>query len=139
MRLIPSVPVVLEKSTTPLPVVTNRALPPSLFAENCVRLPLLVVIVALPAVLKSVNESKPPPLLVIVAVPAVLEPVKVVEPGVLLMIALPALALLSNWSNPKASKVGAFPELLMIPFRSEEHTSELQSRLHLVCRLLLEK
>src|SRR2546422_6683913 len=26
-----------------------------------------------------------------------------------------------------------------IPNRSEEHTSELQSRLHLVCRLLLEK
>src|SRR2546422_5443828 len=25
------------------------------------------------------------------------------------------------------------------PVRSEEHTSELQSRLHLVCRLLLEK
>src|SRR2546422_3195102 len=25
------------------------------------------------------------------------------------------------------------------PYRSEEHTSELQSRLHLVCRLLLEK
>src|SRR5690554_7306955 len=25
------------------------------------------------------------------------------------------------------------------PFRSEEHTSELQSRPHLVCRLLLEK
>src|SRR2546422_3603978 len=25
------------------------------------------------------------------------------------------------------------------PLRSEEHTSELQSRLHLVCRLLLEK
>ena len=24
-------------------------------------------------------------------------------------------------------------------YRSEEHTSELQSRLHLVCRLLLEK
>src|SRR2546429_3672755 len=31
-----------------------------------------------------------------------------------------------------ASGHGAFP-------RSEEHTSELQSRLHLVCRLLLEK
>src|SRR5216684_7310078 len=31
-----------------------------------------------------------------------------------------------------ASVVGTFP-------RSEEHTSELQSRLHLVCRLLLEK
>src|SRR2546422_6388457 len=33
--------------------------------------------------------------------------------------------------------------LLEVPmaevFRSEEHTSELQSRLHLVCRLLLEK
>src|SRR2546429_4952160 len=26
-----------------------------------------------------------------------------------------------------------------VPARSEEHTSELQSRLHLVCRLLLEK
>src|SRR2546422_7313994 len=26
-----------------------------------------------------------------------------------------------------------------LPQRSEEHTSELQSRLHLVCRLLLEK
>src|SRR2546422_7748499 len=28
---------------------------------------------------------------------------------------------------------------LLIDDRSEEHTSELQSRLHLVCRLLLEK
>src|SRR2546429_3737464 len=28
---------------------------------------------------------------------------------------------------------------LFAQFRSEEHTSELQSRLHLVCRLLLEK
>src|SRR5690554_7378843 len=27
----------------------------------------------------------------------------------------------------------------MLPSRSEEHTSELQSRPHLVCRLLLEK
>src|SRR2546422_2582965 len=30
-------------------------------------------------------------------------------------------------------------EQLGIEYRSEEHTSELQSRLHLVCRLLLEK
>src|SRR5205809_2115911 len=30
------------------------------------------------------------------------------------------------------------PALAVLP-RSEEHTSELQSRLHLVCRLLLEK
>src|SRR2546429_1340231 len=29
--------------------------------------------------------------------------------------------------------------LAVAPGRSEEHTSELQSRLHLVCRLLLEK
>src|SRR5690625_6532334 len=29
--------------------------------------------------------------------------------------------------------------LIAIVFRSEEHTSELQSRGHLVCRLLLEK
>src|SRR5690625_6386686 len=29
--------------------------------------------------------------------------------------------------------------LRIFPFRSEEHTSELQSRDHLVCRLLLEK
>src|SRR2546422_6328130 len=32
------------------------------------------------------------------------------------------------------------PRKLLVDFlRSEEHTSELQSRLHLVCRLLLEK
>src|SRR2546422_7218162 len=30
-------------------------------------------------------------------------------------------------------------EKMVGPLRSEEHTSELQSRLHLVCRLLLEK
>src|SRR5687768_17880157 len=33
----------------------------------------------------------------------------------------------------------AHRELLVVDHRSEEHTSELQSRLHLVCRLLLEK
>src|SRR3712207_8554165 len=31
------------------------------------------------------------------------------------------------------------PEIPEIPERSEEHTSELQSRQYLVCRLLLEK
>src|SRR5687768_18357909 len=30
-------------------------------------------------------------------------------------------------------------EIASSSYRSEEHTSELQSRLHLVCRLLLEK
>src|SRR2546422_1831819 len=35
---------------------------------------------------------------------------------------------------------GSLPDpMLTVGVRSEEHTSELQSRLHLVCRLLLEK
>src|SRR2546422_4432603 len=34
---------------------------------------------------------------------------------------------------------GRAPLQLLVRERSEEHTSELQSRLHLVCRLLLEK
>src|SRR2546422_8457517 len=34
---------------------------------------------------------------------------------------------------------GPITTVLVIGLRSEEHTSELQSRLHLVCRLLLEK
>src|SRR5687768_18093805 len=34
---------------------------------------------------------------------------------------------------------GIAPALVTTDERSEEHTSELQSRLHLVCRLLLEK
>src|SRR2546422_7917629 len=41
--------------------------------------------------------------------------------------ARPAITLMGNWPD--------WARLL----RSEEHTSELQSRLHLVCRLLLEK
>src|SRR2546422_2078975 len=46
--------------------------------------------------------------------------------------------------RPRAAARGARPaaELRLGDFhepRSEEHTSELQSRLHLVCRLLLEK
>src|SRR5687768_18273113 len=46
----------------------------------------------------------------------------------------------SLWSfnSSDAFLIGTFkPELTIL--RSEEHTSELQSRLHLVCRLLLEK
>src|SRR5207253_7946148 len=42
------------------------------------------------------------------------------------------VTILGSWS--RASKL-AFLQV----FRSEEHTSELQSRGHLVCRLLLEK
>src|SRR5216684_7024850 len=36
-------------------------------------------------------------------------------------------------------EIGEFAGLKRAALRSEEHTSELQSRLHLVCRLLLEK
>src|SRR2546429_5873777 len=51
------------------------------------------------------------------------------------------------WSVEMLEKVTTSPFRLVMtqlwPFlatpRSEEHTSELQSRLHLVCRLLLEK
>src|SRR2546422_7032891 len=35
--------------------------------------------------------------------------------------------------------LSTFPSTPSLQQRSEEHTSELQSRLHLVCRLLLEK
>src|SRR5699024_11929935 len=42
--------------------------------------------------------------------------------------------------NPDVSDFGDFrPTSLGVPERSEEHTSELQSRFDLVCRLLLEK
>src|SRR3712207_6859873 len=40
---------------------------------------------------------------------------------------------------PGRCSLGYFPETLKTLYRSEEHTSELQSRQYLVCRLLLEK
>src|SRR5207253_7299248 len=44
------------------------------------------------------------------------------------------------WSLPLYSFVTLRPKIMVIFLgRSEEHTSELQSRGHLVCRLLLEK
>src|SRR2546422_6199188 len=52
-----------------------------------------------------------------------------------------------NWSftgsfrirRPVAAKTAFVTAGMTADVRSEEHTSELQSRLHLVCRLLLEK
>src|SRR2546422_6793748 len=41
------------------------------------------------------------------------------------------------YSSTRLGAIGY--ELMVAGERSEEHTSELQSRLHLVCRLLLEK
>src|SRR2546429_2539038 len=46
----------------------------------------------------------------------------------------------SAFGSPLALEKGSTAtELMRVRPRSEEHTSELQSRLHLVCRLLLEK
>src|SRR3712207_8483367 len=51
----------------------------------------------------------------------------------------------SAYSIPAVSDGSSFcrhlriPDLLLLFCRSEEHTSELQSRQYLVCRLLLEK
>src|SRR2546429_4331907 len=45
----------------------------------------------------------------------------------------------SSRPGTRATKAARLSRLRSWPARSEEHTSELQSRLHLVCRLLLEK
>src|SRR2546429_7361705 len=61
-----------------------------------------------------------------------------------------ALPISVGWSNSALSSRRAMVRIAFISLlgcalgelleqRSEEHTSELQSRLHLVCRLLLEK
>src|SRR5712675_2847293 len=42
-------------------------------------------------------------------------------------------------SATRVHRIGCISAMLLPHSRSEEHTSELQSRLHLVCRLLLEK
>src|SRR5256884_3755570 len=46
---------------------------------------------------------------------------------------------LPDTSSSIANSVPRLAMRLSLMLRSEEHTSELQSRLHLVCRLLLEK
>src|SRR2546429_4376343 len=47
----------------------------------------------------------------------------------------------ASWPASRPPRSPSWPRATPIPapHRSEEHTSELQSRLHLVCRLLLEK
>src|SRR5256886_2992162 len=58
-----------------------------------------------------------------------------------LFIDLLAPAFLSNTQSRSGSNTvtSASTPTLKVPFRSEEHTSELQSQSNLVCRLLLEK
>src|SRR2546429_7750502 len=53
---------------------------------------------------------------------------------------LPGIAALWDSADGKVSWTGWLPHAdLQVADRSEEHTSELQSPLHLGCRLLLEK
>src|SRR3712207_7215177 len=54
--------------------------------------------------------------------------------GVRVVVSPPPIYHTSVWHNPVASSL-----IKTSPSRSEEHTSELQSRQYLVCRLLLEK
>src|SRR5687768_18144888 len=54
-------------------------------------------------------------------------------------IKLPRQGKLSSRGDPKSPRTPHRLRGLKPEIRSEEHTSELQSRLHLVCRLLLEK
>src|SRR5689334_24854024 len=54
--------------------------------------------------------------------------------------ALPiSIVLLTTWISPVRLIDSAAMPGASLPLRSEEHTSELQSQFHLVCRLLLEK
>src|SRR5438874_7386124 len=52
---------------------------------------------------------------------------------------VPGSGVLTDHISPGATITLRDAVRLMIVFRSEEHTSELQSRRDLVCRLLLEK
>src|SRR5687768_18457584 len=49
------------------------------------------------------------------------------------------ISAISSRKTVPPSAVSSRPRFCILETRSEEHTSELQSRLHLVCRLLLEK
>src|SRR2546422_7291771 len=57
------------------------------------------------------------------------------------VLAAPGCAAASFHKRPRSAQQAATPRSTpaFSTGRSEEHTSELQSRLHLVCRLLLEK
>src|SRR5687768_17872658 len=61
---------------------------------------------------------------------------KVVYPGACLERSCPLVYAYEAWGH---TYVGCMRRVYAVEIRSEEHTSELQSRLHLVCRLLLEK
>src|SRR2546421_9329671 len=52
---------------------------------------------------------------------------------------MPSLYMMSNSASVNGGATLFFTILMRVRLRSEEHTSELQSRSDLVCRLLLEK
>src|SRR3712207_7915884 len=54
-------------------------------------------------------------------------------------LSLPSLTLLPWTAEEGSLEVRALGCVVRLAWRSEEHTSELQSRQYLVCRLLLEK
>src|SRR2546422_7153466 len=54
-------------------------------------------------------------------------------------LALPELQFVEQHADLEPLQQPQRPDVRQVGGRSEEHTSELQSRLHLVCRLLLEK
>src|SRR2546429_6702054 len=59
--------------------------------------------------------------------------------GVMIAAIVLAVLVMLVAAGPISDFVHRHPTLKMLALRSEEHTSELQSRLHLGCRLLLEK
>src|SRR5687768_18082934 len=62
---------------------------------------------------------------------------KAVADGHQVAVLVPTTVLAHQHWSTFSERFAPFPA--KVELRSEEHTSELQSRLHLVCRLLLEK
>src|SRR2546422_8515377 len=70
------------------------------------------------------------------------DPVSAASPACCTNVAVQETLLMTRVVIGSASRAGMTPypsRHPVIEYRSEEHTSELQSRLHLECRLLLEK
>src|ERR1700689_3514245 len=70
MTPLPIGPVLWEKSTKPVPLVMNCALPPVLVPAKVTELPLVVMMVAFIAELESLKIVVPPNWFTMVAVPA---------------------------------------------------------------------
>src|SRR2546429_5483769 len=66
-------------------------------------------------------------------------PISIMVVVLLLLVGTGSLFYTLGQRNSSQPGTTPTPGITPAPTRSEEHTSELQSRLHLVCRLLLEK